>query len=143
MIRSRIGLEREGVLLEELTQMSDVRLQEYDCIILDELSSQPRNRWNFWSIWDDLDIPVICYGLRTDFRHEFFEGSKWLMAWADKVEELRKPSAGAERRTLAARDRRGRPDGDCGSGDQVVWAATTAVGALPETLQPGRPGGQA
>ena len=88
MIRSRIGLEREGVLLEELTQMSDVRLREYDCIILDEAQFATKEQVEFLvHIVDDLDIPVICYGLRTDFRHEFFEGSKWLMAWADKVEQ--------------------------------------------------------
>ena len=40
-------------------------------------------------IVDDLGVPVICYGLRTDFRREFFEGSLWLMAWADVIEEIK------------------------------------------------------
>ena len=38
---------------------------------------------------DELHIPVICYGLRTDFRREPFEGSIWLLAWADVIEELK------------------------------------------------------
>ena len=60
MIRSRIGLEREGVLLEELTQMSDVRLREYDCIILDEAQFATKEQVEFLvHIVDDLDIPVI------------------------------------------------------------------------------------
>ena len=38
---------------------------------------------------DDLDIPVLAYGLRTDFVGETFEGSRYLMAWADKLIELK------------------------------------------------------
>ena len=37
---------------------------------------------------DELNIPVIAYGLRADFRGEFFEGSQWLMCWADTIEEV-------------------------------------------------------
>lgn len=43
----------------------------------------------FTRLVDDLDIPVICYGLRTDFQMNLFEGSMWLLAWADKIEELK------------------------------------------------------
>ena len=38
---------------------------------------------------DKLKIPVLCYGLRTDFQAELFEGSKYLLAWADQLEELK------------------------------------------------------
>ena len=38
---------------------------------------------------DKLDIPVLCYGLRTDFRGELFEGAMHLLAWADKLIELK------------------------------------------------------
>ena len=38
---------------------------------------------------DDLHIPVICYGLRTDFQGNLFEGSQWLLAWADTIEEVK------------------------------------------------------
>ena len=40
-------------------------------------------------IVDELGVSVICYGLRTDFQNNLFEGSMWLMAWADKIEELK------------------------------------------------------
>ena len=43
----------------------------------------------FLHVVDDLNIPVICYGLRTDFRMELFEGSQWLLAWADEIEEIK------------------------------------------------------
>ena len=86
-IRSRIGLEKQGIFLEELVKMSDEELKEYDCVIVDEAQFATKAQVQF--MVDDLDIPVICYGLRTDFREEFFEGSMWLMAWADKIEEVR------------------------------------------------------
>lgn len=90
VIRSRIGLEKEGVLLEDLTAMDDGTLGAYDCIIVDEAQFATKEQVEFLvHVVDDLEIPVICYGLRTDFKHEFFEGSKWLMAWADKIEELK------------------------------------------------------
>ena len=89
-IRSRIGLEKQGIFLEELVKMSDEELKEYDCVIVDEAQFATKAQVQFMvHIVDDLDIPVICYGLRTDFREEFFEGSMWLMAWADKIEEVR------------------------------------------------------
>ena len=81
-IRSRMGLEKSGVLLEELTAMTDDRIKTYDCIIKAQVEFLVH-------IVDDLEVPVICYGLRTDFRREFFEGSLWLMAWADKIEEVK------------------------------------------------------
>lgn len=90
VIRSRMGLEKEGILLEQLVAMSDEALSGYDCIIVDEAQFATKEQVEFLvHIVDDLEIPVICYGLRTDFRHEFFEGSLWLMAWADKIEELK------------------------------------------------------
>ena len=89
-IRSRIGLESQGIFLEELVEMKDEELRNYDCIIVDEAQFATKAQVQFMvHIVDDLGIPVICYGLRTDFREEFFEGSMWLMAWADKIEEVR------------------------------------------------------
>ena len=72
VIRSRMGLESECRFVEELVEMDDEEIRKYDCVMV-----------------DDLDIPVVCYGLRTDFRREPFEGSIWLLAWADVIEELK------------------------------------------------------
>lgn len=90
VIRSRIGLERECIFLEELTAMPEEEIKQYDCVIIDEAQFANKSQVEFLvHLVDDLGIPVICYGLRTDFRSELFEGSMWLMAWADKIEELK------------------------------------------------------
>ena len=79
VIRSRLGLE-----------MEDDAIRGYDCIIVDEAQFASKGQVEFLvHIVDDLGVPVICYGLRTDFRREFFEGSLWLMAWADVIEEIK------------------------------------------------------
>lgn len=90
IIRSRMGLEKSGIWLEDLAEMRDEEIVKYDCIIVDEAQFASRAQVEFLvHIVDDLEVPVICYGLRTDFRREFFEGSLWLMAWADKIEEIK------------------------------------------------------
>ncbi|MCR5754163.1 MAG: thymidine kinase [Acetatifactor sp.] len=89
-IKSRMGLSKECGLVEELVKMKDAELLKYDCIIVDEAQFITKEQVRFLvHIVDDLELPVICYGLRTDFRHELFEGSKWLLAWADSIEELK------------------------------------------------------
>ena len=71
-IKSRIGLEKECVLLTDICTMSNEELASYDAIIV-----------------DDLHIPVLCYGLRTDFQLNFFEGSKRLLEIADEIKEVK------------------------------------------------------
>ena len=88
-IRSRAGLERECILLEDLQQMKEEEIRKYDCIIVDEAQFASKEQVEFFVyIVDRLEISVICYGLRADFRNELFEGSKWLLAWADVIDEL-------------------------------------------------------
>lgn len=90
IIKSRIGLELPCMLVEELVQMPDEELKNYDCIIVDEAQFCNKSQIEFLvHLVDDLGIPVICYGLRVDFRNELFEGSLWLLAWADVIEEIR------------------------------------------------------
>lgn len=90
VIKSRIGLERPCILVEELVNMGDEKVKEYDCIIVDEAQFCTKAQIEYMvHLVDDLNIPVICYGLRTDFRNELFEGSLWLLAWADEIEEIR------------------------------------------------------
>lgn len=87
---SRIGLECECEYLEKLVKFEDSELMQYDCIIIDEAQFAIKSQIEFLvHLVDDLNIPVICYGLRTDFKREFFEGSMWLMAWADVIEEIK------------------------------------------------------
>lgn len=90
VVWSRIGLERECVYVEDVVAMSDDELKGYDCVVIDEAQFCKKSDIEFFEhIVDDLEIPVICYGLRTDFRRELFEGSMWLLAWADVIEELK------------------------------------------------------
>lgn len=90
VIKSRIGLQRECVLVESLMELSDEQLQAYDCIIVDEAQFCSKEQIEFFvHTVDDLHIPVICYGLRADFRNELFPGSMWLLAWADVIEEIK------------------------------------------------------
>lgn len=90
VIRSRMGLEKEGIFLEELVEMADEEIRTYDCVIVDEAQFAVKPQIEFLvHIVDELGVPVICYGLRTDFRRELFEGSMWLLAWADKIEEIK------------------------------------------------------
>ena len=86
-VRSRSGLEAECVFMEELPGLS---LEGIDCVIVDEAQFLTRDQVAFLvHVVDDLNIPVIAYGLRADFQGNFFEGSRWLMAWADTIEEVK------------------------------------------------------
>lgn len=90
VISSRIGLTSPCILVEELEQMPDEKIKEYDCVIVDEAQFCNKSQIElFVHIVDDLNIPVICYGLRADFKNELFEGSMWLLAWADVIEEIK------------------------------------------------------
>jgi len=86
-VKSRIGLESEALLFDNL---NDDIVKQHDVVIIDEVQFLNKNQINYLSvICDDLDINVFCYGLRTDFQGNLFEGSKWLLAIADKIEELK------------------------------------------------------
>ena len=90
VMHSRIGLEQPCIYVEDLVEKSLDELNKYDCIIVDEAQFCKKEDVKFFTrLVDDLDIPVICYGLRTDFQMNLFEGSMWLLAWADKIEELK------------------------------------------------------
>ena len=90
VMHSRIGLEHPCITVEELVKMNDKKMKEFDCIIIDEAQFCKKSDIEFFThIVDDLEIPVICYGLRADFQQRLFEGSMWLLAWADKIEELK------------------------------------------------------
>ncbi len=86
-VMSRCGLQTECVFMEELPERD---ISQYACIIIDEAQFLTKDQVAFLvHIVDDLNIPVIAYGLRTDFQNNFFEGSLWLMAWADTIEEVK------------------------------------------------------
>ena len=87
VVGSRSGLSAPCRYVEEL---DDIDLSSYDCIIVDEAQFLTKAQvQRLVEIVDDMDIPVICYGLRADFQGNLFEGSQWLMAWADTIEEIK------------------------------------------------------
>ncbi len=90
VIMSRMGLRKECKFVEDLVKMTDEEIKEYDCVIVDEAQFCKKSDIEmFIHIVDDLNLPVICYGLRTDFQRIPFEGSVWLLAWADVIEEIK------------------------------------------------------
>ena len=87
IVGSRSGLSAPCVYMEEIDNMD---LSAYNCIIVDEAQFLKKEQvQKLVDIVDGMNIPVICYGLRADFRGELFEGSTWLMAWADTIEEIK------------------------------------------------------
>ena len=90
MVHSRIGLEYPCVYFDEMRTLSEDALKENACIIVDEAQFLSKEEVDYLvHVVDELNIPVIAYGLRADFRGEFFEGSQWLMCWADTIEEVK------------------------------------------------------
>ena len=89
IILSRCGLQDDCVLMDEL-DLDAVKRGAYDCLIVDEAQFLTRKQVELLcDIVDDYNVPVICYGLRADFRGNFFEGSQWLLAYADTIEEIK------------------------------------------------------
>lgn len=87
IVASRSGLSTQCIYMEEI---DSVNLRDYNCIIVDEAQFLSKEQvWRLVEIVDDMNIPVICYGLRADFKGNLFTGSQWLMAWADTIEEIK------------------------------------------------------
>ena len=93
IIKSRIGLESECDYVEDF--MADIgtdweAAKKYDAVIVDECQFLSSEQVDWLSdLVDYAEIPVICYGLRTDFQSKFFPGSMRLMEIADKIEEIK------------------------------------------------------
>lgn len=129
VVRSRMGLEQKCIYVEDLVQMRDEEILKYDCVIVDEAQFCVKSDIEFFvHIVDDLEVPVICYGLRTDFRRELFEGSMWLLAWADVIEELKTVCWCGQGATCNTRFT---PDGEViRTGEQVVMGGNDSYTAL-------------
>lgn len=94
-VSSRIGLSAEALLFSPTTNMaeiikSEICTQKVHCVLIDECQFLTKQQVEqLCDIVDNFDIPVLCYGLRTDFLGELFVGSQYLLAWADKLVELK------------------------------------------------------
>lgn len=94
-VSSRIGLQSEAYLYNAKTDLfSEIQAlnnkQKTHCIMIDECQFLNKQQvYQLTEVVDKLHIPVLCYGLRSDFLGELFEGSQYLLAWADKLVELK------------------------------------------------------
>jgi len=94
-VASRIGISGEarhfGPGQNLFAEIAGEHQQEtLNCVLLDESQFlTPPQVQQLARVVDDLDIPVLCYGLRTDFRGELFPGSAQLLAWADNLVEIK------------------------------------------------------
>ena len=107
VVGSRSGLRAPCHYVEELDSLD---LSGCDCIIV-----------------DDLNIPVICYGLRADFQGNLFEGSTWLLAWADTIEEIKTVCWCGRKATFNTRVANGRVVKE---GEQILLGGDEAYVAL-------------
>lgn len=96
-IKSRIGLEDQCTDIDrDFNFFSALKVAQANstkpikAVLVDEAQFLTKEQIKqLCNIVDELDIPVLAYGLRTDFLGNLFEGSQWLLAWADKIEELK------------------------------------------------------
>lgn len=122
-IESRIGLEAEAKLYRvgaDLYGAIEARKAagKLGAVFVDEAQFLTKAQvWQLARVGDNLDIPVLCYGLRTDFQGELFEGSATLLAIADHLREARTICFCGRKATMTARmDSTGRV---LSAGDQV------------------------
>ena len=109
MVSSRIGLTRQATVFSKEDDLYDQvqSVQSSDkihCILIDEAQFlTPLQVLQISRVTDQLDIPVLCYGIRTDFQGEPFEGSKYLLAWADELIEIKTICRSGKKATMNAR----------------------------------------
>ena len=108
-IRSRIGIEEKAEtfangddLYQLVKDMNGVR--RVDCLLIDEAQFLNRDQVaQLGRLVDEEGIPVLTYGIRTDFLGEAFEGSRYLMAWADEIKEIKTICHCGKKATMNAR----------------------------------------
>jgi len=101
-VRSRAGLEQDAdVVLHAGEQIDESRLAGVDCLLVDEaqfLEARVIDQLRHVSI--EFRIPVICYGLRTDYRRRLFPGSQRLLELADSIEEVKTTCASCNKKAI-------------------------------------------
>ena len=102
------------------------RARDLHCVLVDEAQFLQREQvLQLTDVVDKGKVPVLSYGLRTDFRGELFEGSRYLLAWADELREIKTICHCGRKATMVVRmNENGEPVRD---GEQILSAATTAT----------------
>jgi thymidine kinase len=133
VVASRIGLKAKATVFTREDDLSKIVRQELaakgkiDCVLVDESQFLSKAQvWQLSDVVDDLHIPVLAYGLRTDFQGELFEGSQYLLAWADNLIELKTICHTGKKANMVVRvDEHGRavtdgPQVEVGGNDRYV-----------------------
>jgi thymidine kinase len=114
-VTSRIGLESPSVIFSGKENIFNVVKKflhdnEINCVLVDEAQFLSKDQvYQLTEIVDQLKIPVLAYGLRTDFQGELFTGSQYLLAWADVLKELKTICHTGHKATMVVRvDENGR-----------------------------------
>ena len=109
-VASRIGLQAEGLAfsrdddLQRVIEADIAARGKLDCVLVDESQFLSKAQvWQLSEVVDALRVPVLCYGLRTDFRGELFEGSQYLLAWADELQEIKTICHSGSKATMTVR----------------------------------------
>lgn len=116
VVASRIGLKAKALMFtraDDLLALVDADIAAHgklDCVLVDEAQFLAKAQvWQLSDVVDKRGIPVLAYGLRTDFRGELFEGSQYLLAWADNLIEIKTICHTGSKATMVVRvDERGR-----------------------------------
>ena len=137
-VASRIGLKAVGHAfarsddLERLVRDDIATNGRLDCVLVDEAQFLAKPQvWQLSEVVDALHVPVLCYGLRTDFRGELFEGSQYLLAWADELNEIKTICHSGRKATMTVRvDDAGRavqqgPQVEIGGNERYVSVSRT------------------
>jgi thymidine kinase len=110
IVASRIGLKADGHVFTRDDDLFEVTDRDIDargplhCVLVDEAQFLTRAQvWQLTDIVDVLKIPALTYGLRTDFRGELFEGSQYLLAWADNLIEIKTICHTGKKATMVVR----------------------------------------
>ena len=94
-IDSRIGISADALPFSEDTDLFQSLIEDKDqieikCVLIDEAQFLTKKQVaQLGKIADELDTAVLAFGIRTDFQGELFEGSKYLLAWADNLKEIK------------------------------------------------------
>jgi len=110
VVASRIGLQAPGRAFTRDEDLLGVVRDDIaargalHCVLVDEAQFLTRAQvWQLGDVVDALHIPVLAYGLRTDFRGEPFEGSQYLLAWADELSEIKTICHTGKKATMVVR----------------------------------------
>ena len=109
VISSRIGLTREATVVEDDSNILEMFLTEnakkkVDCVLVDECQFLKKHHvQELAEIVDSFDVPVLAYGLKNDFKNELFEGSYYMLVYADKIEEIKTICWCGRKATMVAR----------------------------------------